>query len=96
MKHKTSTSFVRRCVDLISWIVPGAILALIPKCPVCLAVYVAAWTGIGLSLSTAMHLRLWLLILCAGLILFLAARTTFRLVQKFCQCETIIRRSVVC
>jgi hypothetical protein len=96
MKSNPPTSFVRRVIDLISWIVPGAILALIPKCPVCLAAYVAAWTGIGLSLSAATHLRLWLLILSAGLILFLAARTTRRLVHKFCQCETIIRRNGVC
>jgi len=35
----------------------------------------AAWTGIGLSFSTATHLRLSLLILSVGLILFLAARS---------------------
>jgi hypothetical protein len=75
MKTKSPTSFVRRCVDLISWIVPGVIVALIPKCPMCLAAYVAAWTGIGLSFSSATHLRLSLLILCAGLILFLLARS---------------------
>ncbi|HEX3281068.1 MAG TPA: hypothetical protein VHR36_07535 [Pyrinomonadaceae bacterium] len=75
MKTKSPTSFVRRCVDLISWIVPGVIVALIPKCPMCLAAYVAAWTGIGLSFSAATHLRLSLLILCAGLILFLLARS---------------------
>jgi hypothetical protein len=76
MKTKQTASFVRRCVDLISWILPSAILTLIPKCPMCLAAYVAAWTGIGLSFSAATHLRLWLLILSAGLILFLVARTT--------------------
>lgn len=96
MKTKSPTSFVRRCVNLVGWIVPSAIVALIPKCPMCLAAYVAAWTGIGLSFSGATHLRLCLLILSAGLILFLAARTTLRLFHKFCQCETIIRRSAVC
>ena len=35
----------------------------------------AAWTGIGLSFSTATYLRLSLLILSVGLILFLAARS---------------------
>jgi hypothetical protein len=96
MKTKPTTPFLRRCVDLMSWIAPGAILTLIPKCPMCLAAYVAAWTGIGLSFSAATHLRLWLLILSAGLILFLAARTTRRLVHKSCQCETIITGNEIC
>jgi len=93
---ESPTSFGRRCVNLVSWIVPGAMVALIPKCPICLAAYVAAWTGIGLSFSAATHLRLWLLILSAGLILFLAARTTRRLVHKSWKCETIIGSSEVC
>ena len=88
MRPKPITLFVRRCVDLISWILPSAIVALIPKCPMCLAAYVAAWTGIGLSFSAASHLRLSLLILSAGLILFLVARTTCRLVNKSCHLKT--------
>jgi uncharacterized protein YjeT (DUF2065 family) len=89
-------SIVRCAVDLVGWIVPGAILALIPKCPMCLAAYIALWTGIGLSLSAAICLRASLVLLCAGLIVFLAARSTRRLVHKICQCETTTRRSAVC
>jgi hypothetical protein len=89
-------TFVRHCVDVAGWIVPGAILALLPKCPMCLAAYVAVWTGIGLSFSAATHLRVSLLILCGGLILFLATRNMRRLIHKFSHHEQIIRRSAIC
>jgi hypothetical protein len=57
-------STVRRVVDLVGWIVPSAILALIPKCPMCLAAYVALWTGLGLSVAAAANLRVLLIIVC--------------------------------
>ena len=47
---------------------------MVPKCPACLAAYVALWTGLGLSLSTATYLRWVVLFLCAAALLFLVAR----------------------
>src|SRR5678816_1237431 len=72
----------RRSGAIASWIVPGAILALLPKCPMCLAAYVALWSGIGLSLTVATTLRLSLLFLSGGLILLLVARNMRRLIQE--------------
>ena len=86
----------RRSREIAGWIIPGAILALLPKCPLCLAAYVAVWTGIGLSFSVATHLRAVLVILCVGLILFLAARNTRRLIHKFGQHEKISMRGALC
>jgi hypothetical protein len=89
-------TFVRRCVDTAGWIVPGVILGLLPKCPMCLAAYVAVWTGIGLSFSAATQLRVSLLVLCVGALLFLATKNARRLIHKFSHHEKIIRRSAVC
>jgi hypothetical protein len=64
-------SFMRRSLDLSAKFIPVAILAVLPKCPACLAAYVAIGTGIGLSLSAATYLRLSLIVVCvASLILF--------------------------
>src|SRR5262245_20633545 len=86
----------RRFVEVAEWIVPSAILALVPKCPMCLAAYIALWTGVGLSLSAAIYLRASLLIVSTVLILFLAVRSARRLIHKFSHDEQLIGRSMPC
>src|SRR5918996_647847 len=86
---------VRRAADLVGWIVPGAVLALVPKCPVCFAAYIALWTGIGLSISAAIYLRVSIVVLCVGLILFLGARSVRLLFLKFGRHEQSIERRTV-
>ena len=51
----------RTFVGLAGWVVPGTILAIMPKCPACLAAYVAVGTGLALSATVAASLRMALI-----------------------------------
>ena len=54
---RESRGFFRRASDLMGWLVPAALLAIMPKCPLCVAAYIALGTGIGVSVATAAYVR---------------------------------------
>lgn len=65
-----------------AWILPGALLLMMPKCPACLAAWIAIATGTGVSLTTAASLRTGLLIFSAGLLALMAVKTSCRLARR--------------
>jgi hypothetical protein len=69
------------CRHATGWIAPSVGLALIPKCPACVAAYVAAITGAGISIPMAARLRMGLLILCLSMLALVAARACARLLK---------------
>src|SRR5690242_18186505 len=56
---------------------PSALLVLLPKCPACIAAYVAI-TGIGISFTAAAYLRLGILSLCFLAIVYFGAQYVWR------------------
>ena len=67
-------AFLRSCVDIAGWMVPSAILALLPKCPVCLAAYLMMATGISISVAAAVSLRAFLVVVCVSSLVLLGRR----------------------
>lgn len=64
----------RPFLELGGWLAPTVVLALMPKCPACLAAYVALGTGVALSGAVATQLRTAIIVVCVGSIAFLAVR----------------------
>ncbi len=62
-------------------VLPAAVLLALPKCPMCLAAYIAA-TGIGVTVTAAFYLRTALLALCAVTLAHLALQLLRRRVNK--------------
>jgi hypothetical protein len=81
-KDAAQTGFIRRIRNAAGWLTPSVGLVLLPKCPVCLAAYLAIGTGLGVSLTTAARLRTSFEFLCFASLAYLAARRVPRLIAR--------------
>jgi len=73
------TSWLRKFARLIQWAVPVTTLALLPKCPGCVAGYVLLLTGVGVSFTTATAMRWTVIGLSIAALTYLMLRTARRL-----------------
>lgn len=79
-RRSTSPPAPRRG-NLTGWLLPSALLVLMPKCPACMAAYIAMATGLGISLPAAANVRFMLITLCISSLSWLTIRTLHRVYQ---------------
>ena len=71
---KRPNRLLRRAWESIQWLFPTTLLVLMPKCPLCVAAYVALFTGIGISVSTARWIQILMPVFCLTSLAYLAVR----------------------
>ncbi len=80
------TAVASRIGRLMEWLIPSLILALIPKCPACLAVYIALTTGLCLSSAAAGYLWNGLTFAAASLLVLLTLNSLYRGCRAYLRC----------
>jgi hypothetical protein len=65
---------VRRVIGAVRWLLVGAAVVVVPKCPMCLAAWIALGTGVGISVTTAAYLRVGLAVMCAVSLVYMVAK----------------------
>lgn len=81
IKRAPHSAHGRHFRNLAGWLIPSATLVLLPKCPACIAAYIALGSGIGISLSTATHLRILLMTTCVIALAYVTSRQGRRLAR---------------
>jgi hypothetical protein len=79
--HQQGTR-LRRVREVVGLILPGMFLALMPKCPMCLAAYVALGTGFTLSYTSAHLLMRALTALCISTLAFCVVRRMMKYLRQ--------------
>jgi len=77
-----SRRLAAKAVSGLRWILPATVLAIMPKCPVCFAAYLAIATGLGISVTAAAYLRGGLILASAAALIALAVGLARRYLIK--------------
>ena len=75
------SAWLRRAREVAGFVAPGAALALVPKCPVCIAAYVALGTGVAMSPASAHSLLRALTALCVCTLAFAVIKRMTKLLR---------------
>ena len=82
VKDLKKKKIISRYVEFVKMLTPAVVFAIIPKCPVCFAGYIALGTGLGLSVTTASYVRIILIILCILSLLYFVMKHISRAVNE--------------
>ncbi len=69
------------------WLIPGAVLALMPKCPLCVAAYLALW-GVTVSCSSAHIVMRALTALCVAVLALCLGRRVVNSIKQNSNLQT--------
>ena len=82
VKDSKKKKTIGRYIEFVKMLMPAVVFAIIPKCPVCLAGYIALGTGLGLSITTATYIRIVLIILCILSLLYFVVKHISRFIVR--------------
>jgi hypothetical protein len=74
---------IKRFIKTLGKIMPGVVLVLMPKCPLCIAYYITVVTGTGVSFTTAKYLRTTLLLLCISSLAYIAITYLQKIYRRY-------------
>ena len=72
----------QRLLRFASWLLPSIVLAAMPKCPVCVAAYVALFTGCGISIAAAGAARWIVIALCVAALGYLVCANAYKKLRR--------------
>jgi hypothetical protein len=84
--RSSASRWAGRVLAGLRWLAPGVGLALIPKCPMCLAGYIAFGTGLSVSMPVAAGLRIGMFIVCLAAIGWLVVAKVRRHAGRMQRC----------